>query len=296
MKAGLDPHQTVEVIGSGAGTSRVFELRAPMMAANNYLPATMRSTTWKKDLTVIGDFASGLGCPTPLFGLSRLALYGDARHGPRRRGQGSGLRRAGADGGHRAGASQLLEYALLQIIVEPHAMGMGAPRLPAVPRDPGAAAEDRLAVADRHSADRLLRMGPLAASRLHTPTAEGDCHGPRAWSSASASAWRSQAAANPGRQKAAQLVRAPGGPLTLVLILRISPASTCSASCTRRARTFAEPVLAAELALSGVLTACSSAASSDFGGSTARRRTRSCPGDRMKTSPFRQQSEKPRMF
>ena len=59
MKAGLDPHQTVEVIGSGAGTSRMFELRAPMMADNTYLPATMRSTTWKKDLTVIGDFASG---------------------------------------------------------------------------------------------------------------------------------------------------------------------------------------------------------------------------------------------
>ena len=70
MKAGLDLHQTVEVISSGAGTSRVFELRAPMMANNTYLPATMRSTTWKKDLTVIGDFASGLGCPTPLFGLS----------------------------------------------------------------------------------------------------------------------------------------------------------------------------------------------------------------------------------
>jgi 3-hydroxyisobutyrate dehydrogenase-like beta-hydroxyacid dehydrogenase len=70
MKAGLDPHQTVEVIASGAGTSRVFELRAPMMAANEYLPATMRSTTWKKDLTVIGEFASGLGCPAPLFGLA----------------------------------------------------------------------------------------------------------------------------------------------------------------------------------------------------------------------------------
>jgi 3-hydroxyisobutyrate dehydrogenase-like beta-hydroxyacid dehydrogenase len=70
MKAGLDPHQTVEVISSGAGTSRVFELRAPMMANNSYLPATMRSTTWKKDLTVIGDFASSVGCPTPLFGLA----------------------------------------------------------------------------------------------------------------------------------------------------------------------------------------------------------------------------------
>jgi 3-hydroxyisobutyrate dehydrogenase-like beta-hydroxyacid dehydrogenase len=70
MKAGLDLHQTVEVIASGAGTSRVFELRAPMMADNNYLPATMRSSTWKKDLTVIGDFASALGCPVPLFNMS----------------------------------------------------------------------------------------------------------------------------------------------------------------------------------------------------------------------------------
>ena len=70
MKAGLDPRQIVEVIGSGAGTSRVFELRAPMMAANSYLPATMRSSTWTKDLDVIGRFAAALHCPTPLFDLS----------------------------------------------------------------------------------------------------------------------------------------------------------------------------------------------------------------------------------
>jgi len=70
MKAGLDPHQIVDVVASGAGTSRVFELRAPMMAQRSYLPATMRSTTWTKDLTVIGGFAAALACPTPLFDLS----------------------------------------------------------------------------------------------------------------------------------------------------------------------------------------------------------------------------------
>src|SRR5439155_7813396 len=70
MKAGLDPRRVVEVVGSGAGTSRVFELRAPMMAEGSYVPASMRSTTWTKDLTVIGDFAAGLACPTPLFSLS----------------------------------------------------------------------------------------------------------------------------------------------------------------------------------------------------------------------------------
>lgn len=76
MKAGLDPHQIVDVVGSGAGTSRVFELRAPMMADGTYLPATMRSTTWTKDLDVIGDFAAALGCPTPLFHLS-ASLHAD---------------------------------------------------------------------------------------------------------------------------------------------------------------------------------------------------------------------------
>jgi 3-hydroxyisobutyrate dehydrogenase-like beta-hydroxyacid dehydrogenase len=70
MKAGLDPHQTVEVIASGAGTSRVFELRAPMMAARTYLPATARGTMFEKDIAVIGDFAADLRCPTPVFDLS----------------------------------------------------------------------------------------------------------------------------------------------------------------------------------------------------------------------------------
>jgi 3-hydroxyisobutyrate dehydrogenase-like beta-hydroxyacid dehydrogenase len=74
MKAGLDPHKTVEIIASGAGTSRMFEVRGPMMAANTYLPATMRSSTWKKDLAVIGEFASSLDCPTPLFNVAS-ALY-----------------------------------------------------------------------------------------------------------------------------------------------------------------------------------------------------------------------------
>ena len=57
----------VEVIRSGAGTSRMFEMRAPMMANNRYEPATMRCATWKKDMMVIGDFAAELGCPVPLF-------------------------------------------------------------------------------------------------------------------------------------------------------------------------------------------------------------------------------------
>ena len=67
IKAGLDPQQVVKLITSGAGTSRVFELRAPMMAEGRYEPATMKISLWQKDMAVIDSFSAGLGCPTPLF-------------------------------------------------------------------------------------------------------------------------------------------------------------------------------------------------------------------------------------
>jgi 3-hydroxyisobutyrate dehydrogenase-like beta-hydroxyacid dehydrogenase len=70
MKAGLDPHQLVKLVTSGVGTSRVFELRAPMMADNAYEPATMKVSTWQKDMAIIGRFAAELGCPTPLLSAS----------------------------------------------------------------------------------------------------------------------------------------------------------------------------------------------------------------------------------
>lgn len=67
MKAGLAAKDIVEVIGSGAGNSRVFELRAPLMAKGDYLPATMKIDIWQKDMAVIGDFAKSLGVAAPLF-------------------------------------------------------------------------------------------------------------------------------------------------------------------------------------------------------------------------------------
>ncbi|HEX7968134.1 MAG TPA: NAD(P)-dependent oxidoreductase [Stellaceae bacterium] len=70
IKAGLDPAEIVKVIGSGAGTSRIFELRAPMMAAADYQPPSMKIGIWQKDMAVIGDFAKSLGVATPLFAAS----------------------------------------------------------------------------------------------------------------------------------------------------------------------------------------------------------------------------------
>ena len=77
MKAGLDPDQIVKLVGAGAGSSRIFELRAPMMAADVYEPATMKVSVWQKDMDVIGKFAAELGVATPLFSASG-AIYDDA--------------------------------------------------------------------------------------------------------------------------------------------------------------------------------------------------------------------------
>ncbi len=66
-RAGLDLNQVIEMVAPGAGGSRMFQMRAPMMAKRSYEPATMRISTWKKDMAIIAEFASELGCETPLF-------------------------------------------------------------------------------------------------------------------------------------------------------------------------------------------------------------------------------------
>jgi 3-hydroxyisobutyrate dehydrogenase-like beta-hydroxyacid dehydrogenase len=67
MKGGLDPQQIYDVISDSAGTSRMFEVRGPMMVADDYSDATMKISVWQKDMSVIGAFAKSLDCPTPLF-------------------------------------------------------------------------------------------------------------------------------------------------------------------------------------------------------------------------------------
>ena len=74
MKSGLDPATIYKVIADGAGNSRMFEVRGPLMVKGEYEPATMKVDIWQKDMKIIGDFATGLGVPTPLFAASAL-LY-----------------------------------------------------------------------------------------------------------------------------------------------------------------------------------------------------------------------------
>ena len=66
MKAGLDPAVTLKVIADGAGSSRMLQVRGPMMVRERYTDPSVTLSIFRKDLTIIGDFARQLGCPTPL--------------------------------------------------------------------------------------------------------------------------------------------------------------------------------------------------------------------------------------
>lgn len=66
-KSGLDLNELYKVISSGAATSKIFELRAPMMIAKDYSPASMKMNVWKKDMELIRDMIDNHEIDSPLF-------------------------------------------------------------------------------------------------------------------------------------------------------------------------------------------------------------------------------------
>jgi putative dehydrogenase len=77
MKAGLDPAKVLKLVSEGAGSSRVLQLRGPMMVRGNYHKATMTLGTWQKDMRIIAEFAKHAGSVTPLFSTT-APIYADA--------------------------------------------------------------------------------------------------------------------------------------------------------------------------------------------------------------------------
>ena len=75
-KSGLGARKAVEVLGDGAGASRMLQVRGPMMARRRYLPATMSNELWRKDMRIIGEFVRRLRSPAPLF-RATVPIYRD---------------------------------------------------------------------------------------------------------------------------------------------------------------------------------------------------------------------------
>lgn len=76
-KSGINAALAVKVLGDGAGSSRMLQVRGPMMAKRAYKDATMKVEIWQKDMKIIGDFLRGLGSPAPLFDATKK-IYTEA--------------------------------------------------------------------------------------------------------------------------------------------------------------------------------------------------------------------------
>ena len=72
--AGLDPQLVQEVISSGVGSSKIFDIRGPMVAADTYEPPSARLAIILKDAGIIADFARNTGAITPLLDAA-IPLY-----------------------------------------------------------------------------------------------------------------------------------------------------------------------------------------------------------------------------
>jgi 3-hydroxyisobutyrate dehydrogenase-like beta-hydroxyacid dehydrogenase len=101
-RSGLDLGLVFEAIRSGAGQSRMFEVRGPLMIEGRYEPATMKMDVYQKDLALIMDHARDLGVPVPLMAAS-LPYYSAAL----------------AQGRHKQDTAAL--FAVLQQMSSPHA-------------------------------------------------------------------------------------------------------------------------------------------------------------------------------
>jgi putative dehydrogenase len=81
MKAGLDPALIYDTLADSAATSRMLEVRGPLMRDNSYDQPTATIKTHMKDMAVIETFANGLGCPVPLFAAASQIHYAGAGQG-----------------------------------------------------------------------------------------------------------------------------------------------------------------------------------------------------------------------
>ena len=82
-RSGLDPQVVLDVLGTGAATSRMLEVRGPMMVRGEF-PAQMKLDLFMKDLHLIQQAARTAGAAVPLTDVAER-LYAAAQaagHGP----------------------------------------------------------------------------------------------------------------------------------------------------------------------------------------------------------------------
>ena len=84
VRSGLDAAMVVKVVADGAGGSRMFQVRGPVMVDRTWGEATMKVSTWQKDMRLINDALQATDTPAPLFATC-MPVYNAAMalgHGP----------------------------------------------------------------------------------------------------------------------------------------------------------------------------------------------------------------------
>ena len=66
MAQGLSPDRVLEVVSQSAGTSWMFENRAPRLIEEDFVPAHASLTIWPKDLGIILGICEQLGLAAPI--------------------------------------------------------------------------------------------------------------------------------------------------------------------------------------------------------------------------------------
>ena len=66
-RMGIAPELAVKVLSDGAGGSRMFQVRGPVMASGSWDEATMKVGVWQKDMKLIHAALAATHTPAPLF-------------------------------------------------------------------------------------------------------------------------------------------------------------------------------------------------------------------------------------
>jgi putative dehydrogenase len=74
---GIPASTAVKVLSTGAGGSRMLDVRGPMMAQQSWDEATMKVSVWQKDMKLIAQALVDTQVPAPVFS-STIALYNAA--------------------------------------------------------------------------------------------------------------------------------------------------------------------------------------------------------------------------
>ncbi|HTJ99895.1 MAG TPA: NAD(P)-dependent oxidoreductase [Bordetella sp.] len=67
QRMGIDMDLAVKVLADGAGGSRMLQVRGPAMSAGSWDDATMKVSTWQKDMKLIAAELAEANVPAPLF-------------------------------------------------------------------------------------------------------------------------------------------------------------------------------------------------------------------------------------